>query len=92
MFISGEKRHKKLSFFEQKTISFFNSSKWAAAGAGDPLPDQSTFLHPESPASGKSWMSQNPIMFDKLKLTNNRYLKNNFTKKPNLKSILTYPK
>jgi hypothetical protein len=49
------------------------------AGAGDPLPDDSLFLHGESPSSGQSWMSQGAITFDKLKLTNNRYLQGTLT-------------
>ena len=48
------------------------SSKWTVAGAGDPLPTTGLFLHGDSPASGELWNSQSAIVFDKLKLTNNR--------------------
>lgn len=42
------------------------------AGAGDPHTQPTTFVHGDSPASGRIWMSQSAITFDKLKLTNNR--------------------
>ena len=42
------------------------------AGAGDPLPSQSLFLHGDSPCMGEMWSAQGSIVFDKLKLTNNR--------------------
>ena len=49
-----------------------DSSKWTVAGAGDPLPTSGLFLHGDSPALGELWNSQGAIIFDKLKLTNNR--------------------
>lgn len=52
--------------------SFQYSSQWMVAGAGDPQPSPSTFVHGDSPASGNMWESQGVISFDKLKLTNNR--------------------
>ena len=42
------------------------------AGAGDPLPSSSLFLHGDSPCLGEMWSAQGAIVFDKLKLTNNR--------------------
>ena len=48
------------------------SSKWMVAGAGDPLPSSSLFLHGDSPCLGEMWTAQGSIVFDKLKLTNNR--------------------
>ena len=42
------------------------------AGAGDPLPSNNLFLHGDSPALGEMLMSQGSIIFDKLKVTNNR--------------------
>ena len=42
------------------------------AGAGDPLPSSSLFLHGDSPCLGEMWTAQGSIVFDKLKLTNNR--------------------
>jgi hypothetical protein len=42
------------------------------AGAGDPLPSSSLFLHGDSPALGEMWTSQGSLTFDKLKVTNNR--------------------
>lgn len=42
------------------------------AGAGDPLPSSSLFLHGDSPSLGEMWCAQGSVVFDKLKLTNNR--------------------
>ncbi|XP_059473469.1 T-box transcription factor TBX18-like isoform X2 [Neocloeon triangulifer] len=50
----------------------YHSSQWTVAGAGDPPLPRSTYIHPDSPASGQLWMAQGVISFDKLKLTNNR--------------------
>lgn len=42
------------------------------AGAGDPLPSSSLFLHGDSPCLGEMWTAQSSVVFDKLKVTNNR--------------------
>ena len=42
------------------------------AGAGDPLPSSGLFLHGDSPCLGEMWSAQGSVVFDKLKLTNNR--------------------
>ena len=42
------------------------------AGAGDPLPSSSLFVHGDSPCLGEMWSAQGSIVFDKFKLTNNR--------------------
>ncbi|XP_069743541.1 T-box transcription factor TBX18 isoform X3 [Narcine bancroftii] len=48
----------------------YHSSKWMVAGNADsPVPPR-VYIHPDSPASGDTWMRQ-VISFDKLKLTNN---------------------
>ncbi|XP_032071084.1 T-box transcription factor TBX18 [Thamnophis elegans] len=48
----------------------YHSSKWMVAGNADsPVPAR-VYIHPDSPASGETWMRQ-VISFDKLKLTNN---------------------
>ncbi|KAG9348856.1 hypothetical protein JZ751_029173, partial [Albula glossodonta] len=48
----------------------YHSSKWMVAGNADsPVPPR-IYLHPDSLASGDTWMRQ-VISFDKLKLTNN---------------------
>uniref|UniRef100_A0A8C7KLF1 T-box domain-containing protein n=1 Tax=Oncorhynchus kisutch TaxID=8019 RepID=A0A8C7KLF1_ONCKI len=48
----------------------YHSSKWMAAGNADsPVPPR-VYVHPDSLASGETWMRQ-VISFDKLKLTNN---------------------
>ena len=52
--------------------TFFSSSKWMVAGAGDPLPSSSLFVHGDSPCLGEMWSAQGSIVFDKFKLTNNR--------------------
>ncbi|XP_078041582.1 T-box transcription factor TBX6 [Augochlora pura] len=45
---------------------------WTSAGPAEPQPriDRRIYLHPDSPAPGAHWM-QNPLSFNKLKLTNN---------------------
>eukprot|EP00094_Tigriopus_californicus_P011487 TCALIF_11092-PA protein Name:"Similar to TBX18 T-box transcription factor TBX18 (Homo sapiens)" AED:0.06 eAED:0.06 QI:0/0.85/0.75/0.87/0.85/0.75/8/2523/452 len=59
--------------FDDKRYRYvYHSSQWMVAGAGDPQPCPSTFVHGDSPASGNMWESQGVISFDKLKLTNNR--------------------
>merc|ERR1712037_506145 len=50
----------------------YHSSKWMVAGAGDPLPSSSLFVHGDSPCLGEMWSAQGSIVFDKFKLTNNR--------------------
>ncbi|XP_036829543.1 T-box transcription factor TBX18 [Oncorhynchus mykiss] len=48
----------------------YHSSKWMVAGNADsPVPPR-VYVHPDSLASGETWMRQ-VISFDKLKLTNN---------------------
>ncbi|KAM4633891.1 T-box transcription factor TBX18 [Polymixia lowei] len=48
----------------------YHSSKWMVAGNADsPVPPR-VYIHPDSPASGETWMRQ-VVSFDKLKLTNN---------------------
>lgn len=42
------------------------------AGAGDPLPSSSLFIHGDSPCLGEMWTAQGSVVFDKLKVTNNR--------------------
>ena len=68
----------------------YHSSKWMVAGNADsPVPPR-VYIHPDSPASGETWMRQ-VVSFDKLKLTNNelddqghvsRIIKNKITKGP----------
>lgn len=53
----------------------FHGSSWAVAGKADPVSPPRFHLHPDSPASGATWMKQ-VISFDKLKLTNNQYDEN----------------
>lgn len=48
----------------------YHSSKWMVAGNADsPVPPRA-YVHPDSLASGDTWMRQ-VVSFDKLKLTNN---------------------
>lgn len=55
-------------FFSYRYV--YHSSKWMVAGNADsPVPPR-VYIHPDSPASGETWMRQ-VISFDKLKLTNN---------------------
>jgi T-box protein 6 len=48
----------------------FSGSQWVPAGGAEPQSPQRMYLHPDSPASGAHW-SQQPILFNKVKLTNN---------------------
>ncbi|XP_035230683.1 T-box transcription factor TBX22-like, partial [Stegodyphus dumicola] len=47
----------------------YSSSKWTVAAMEGDVLGSPAYVHPDSPASGRHWMSQ-PITFDKLKLTN----------------------
>ncbi|XP_058822910.1 T-box transcription factor TBX10 [Topomyia yanbarensis] len=49
----------------------FHTSSWVVAGKADPVSPPRISVHPDSPASGATWMKQT-ISFDKLKLTNNQ--------------------
>nr|XP_023016909.1 T-box protein 2-like [Leptinotarsa decemlineata] len=46
-----------------------NSGGWTPAGTEEAQSPQRVYLHPESPSTGKHWMSQT-ISFSRLKLTN----------------------
>ncbi|XP_062708865.1 T-box transcription factor TBX6 [Aedes albopictus] len=48
----------------------FSGSQWVPAGGAEPQSPQRFCLHPDSPALGTHWASQ-PIVFNKVKLTNN---------------------
>ncbi|XP_050722816.1 T-box transcription factor TBX10-like isoform X1 [Eriocheir sinensis] len=50
----------------------YPSSRWMVAGTGEPLGEQTPYIHPDSPATGVQWMATPAIAFDRLKLTNNR--------------------
>ncbi|XP_055634350.1 T-box transcription factor TBX1 isoform X2 [Toxorhynchites rutilus septentrionalis] len=49
----------------------FHTSSWVVAGKADPVSPPRISVHPDSPATGATWMKQT-ISFDKLKLTNNQ--------------------
>lgn len=55
----------------------FHGSCWAVAGKADAISPPRFHLHPDSPASGATWMKQ-VISFDKLKLTNNQLDENGY--------------
>ncbi|CAG0890169.1 unnamed protein product [Cyprideis torosa] len=55
----------------------FHNSRWVKAGKADPEMPKRMYIHPDSPATGKQWMSK-PISFHKLKLTNNISDKNGY--------------
>ncbi|TKS67721.1 T-box transcription factor TBX15 [Collichthys lucidus] len=75
----SEKKQRRSSHFEiqtafiitQSTLTYvYHSSKWMVAGNADsPVPPRA-YIHPDSLASGDTWMRQ-VVSFDKLKLTNN---------------------
>nr|XP_039252191.1 uncharacterized protein LOC120329597 [Styela clava] len=48
----------------------YTSSQWIAAGNVTSDVPKRTYVHPESPATGETWMKQT-VVFDKMKLTNN---------------------
>lgn len=48
----------------------FSGSQWIPAGGAEPQSQQNFYLHPDSPALGSHWLAQ-PVLFNKVKLTNN---------------------
>ncbi|XP_055624595.1 T-box transcription factor TBX6-like [Toxorhynchites rutilus septentrionalis] len=48
----------------------FSGSQWVPAGGAEPQSPQRMYLHPDSPSLGSHWTSQ-PVVFNKVKLTNN---------------------
>lgn len=48
----------------------FSGSQWVPAGGAEPQSPQNIYVHPDSPALGSHWQAQ-PILFNKVKLTNN---------------------
>ncbi|XP_038128303.1 T-box transcription factor TBX15 [Cyprinodon tularosa] len=61
---------KKLGTLNAVNRYVYHSSKWMVAGNADsPVPPR-VYIHPDSLASGDTWMRQ-VVSFDKLKLTNN---------------------
>lgn len=48
----------------------FSGSQWVPAGGAEPQSAQRMYIHPDSPALGSHWQAQ-PIIFNKVKLTNN---------------------
>lgn len=48
----------------------FQRRRWTMAGKADPEAPKRIYIHPDSPATGRQWMSK-AVTFTKLKLTNN---------------------
>ena len=48
----------------------FSGTQWVPAGGAEPQSTQRIYIHPDSPALGSHWQAQ-PIIFNKVKLTNN---------------------
>ena len=48
----------------------FQGSSWFVAGKADPDMLSRVYVHPDSPQTGRQWMTK-PVSFHKLKLTNN---------------------
>lgn len=48
----------------------YSGSQWVPAGGAEPQSCNRIYLHPDSPALGSHWMQQ-PVLFNKIKLTNN---------------------
>lgn len=48
----------------------FSGSQWVPAGGAEPQSPQRMYLHQDSPALGSHWQAQ-PLLFNKVKLTNN---------------------
>lgn len=61
----------KLKRTQLSSIVTYCSSSWVVAGKADPISPPRISVHPDSPATGATWMKQT-ISFDKLKLTNNQ--------------------
>ena len=59
----------------------FHNSRWIVAGKADPEMPKRMYIHPDSPATGESWM-QKVVSFHKLKLTNNISDKNGLVRSP----------
>ena len=59
----------------------FHNSRWIVAGKADPEMPKRMYIHPDSPATGESWM-QKVVSFHKLKLTNNISDKNGLVSSP----------
>lgn len=67
----------------------YHSSKWMVAGNADsPVPPR-VYIHPDSLASGDTWMRQ-VVSFDKLKLTNNELDDQGHVSEPVSRLNLTY--
>lgn len=49
----------------------FQRHRWTVAGKADPEAPKRIYIHPDSPATGRQWMSK-AVTFTKLKLTNNQ--------------------
>lgn len=51
----------------------YGNARWTSIGPAELQPgiDRRIYLHPDSPETGAHWMQQQPLKFDKLKLTNN---------------------
>lgn len=64
------------------------SSSWVVAGKADPISPPRIHVHPDSPATGSTWMKQ-IVSFDKLKLTNNQLDENGHVNTPALFHLLT---
>lgn len=48
----------------------FSGTQWVPAGGAEPQSAQRMYIHPDSPALGSHWQAQ-PVIFNKVKLTNN---------------------
>lgn len=48
----------------------FQRRRWTVAGKADPEAPKRIYIHPDSPATGRQWMSK-AVTFTRLKLTNN---------------------
>ncbi|XP_076382899.1 T-box protein 2 isoform X2 [Megalopta genalis] len=69
---ASDRRHKYVGGGAVGEDGCGNARGWTSAGPAEPQPriDRRIYLHPDSPAPGSHWM-QNPLSFNKLKLTNN---------------------
>lgn len=68
--LASNQRHKYCGYENENRNS--NMGGWSLAGPADPQHnfDRRIYMHPDSPAIGDHWMD-NPIHFNRLKLTNN---------------------
>lgn len=71
---ASDRRHKYVGGGSSGSLEKgYGNARWTSIGPAELQPgiDRRIYLHPDSPETGAHWMQQQPLKFDKLKLTNN---------------------